>query len=149
MDNLCLDERNVYPLFKSLDRLEDILSKSNYLVGNRLTEADIRLWTTIVRWVGKALDCWEMKALIVDDRFDPVYHGHFKCNAKSIEKDYPNILKWARRIYQIPGGEWLFHVVFSHNDAYDLFYPQWVARWTWITSNAIITCHTARSIQRR
>ncbi|KAG0316669.1 S-glutathionyl-(chloro)hydroquinone reductase [Linnemannia gamsii] len=76
-------ENNVYPLFQSLDRIEEILSKSNYLVGNTLTEADLRLWTTIVR-------------------FDPVYHGHFKCNIKGIEKDYPHILKWTRRIYQLP-----------------------------------------------
>ncbi|KAG0335599.1 S-glutathionyl-(chloro)hydroquinone reductase [Podila horticola] len=76
-------ENHVYPLFNSLDRVEEILSKSDYLVGNTLTEADIRLWTTIIR-------------------FDPVYHGHFKCNIKSIEKDYPNILKHARRIYQLP-----------------------------------------------
>ncbi|KAG0083366.1 S-glutathionyl-(chloro)hydroquinone reductase [Podila epicladia] len=77
-------DNHVHPLFKSLDRVEEILSKSDYLVGNTLTEADIRLWTTIIR-------------------FDPVYHGHFKCNIKSIEKDYPNILKHARRIYQLPG----------------------------------------------
>ncbi|KAG0045447.1 S-glutathionyl-(chloro)hydroquinone reductase [Gryganskiella cystojenkinii] len=77
-------EKSVYPLFTSLDRIEnEILSKSDYLVGNTLTEADVRLWTTIVR-------------------FDPVYHGHFKCNLKGIEKDYPNILKWTRRIYQMP-----------------------------------------------
>ncbi|KAI9495661.1 glutathione S-transferase [Zychaea mexicana] len=77
-------ENNVHPLFKSLDRIEGILSKSDFLVANTFTEADIRLFTTIVR-------------------FDPVYHGHFKCNAKSIEKDYPHILKWTRRIYQMPG----------------------------------------------
>jgi len=76
-------EANVFPLFKSLDRVEEMLSKSDYLVGNTLTEADVRLWTTIIR-------------------FDPVYVGHFKCNLKSIEKDYPNILQWARRIYQMP-----------------------------------------------
>ncbi|KAG0347165.1 S-glutathionyl-(chloro)hydroquinone reductase [Podila humilis] len=76
-------DNHVFPLFKSLDRVEEILSKSDYLVGNTLTEADIRLWTTIIR-------------------FDPVYVGHFKCNIKSIEKDYPNILKHARRIYQLP-----------------------------------------------
>ncbi|KAF9328966.1 S-glutathionyl-(chloro)hydroquinone reductase [Podila minutissima] len=49
-------EDAVFPLFKSLDRIEGMLSKSDYLVGNTLTEADIRLWTTIIR-------------------FDPVYHG--------------------------------------------------------------------------
>jgi glutathionyl-hydroquinone reductase len=76
-------DNNVYPLFKSLDRIEGMLTKTDYLVGNTLTEADLRLWTTILR-------------------FDPVYHGHFKCNIKSIEKDYPHILKWARRIYQMP-----------------------------------------------
>jgi putative glutathione S-transferase len=76
-------DKNVVPLFKSLDRVEDMLSKADYLVGNTLTEADLRLWTTIIR-------------------FDPVYHGHFKCNLKSIEKDYPHLLKWARRIYQTP-----------------------------------------------
>jgi putative glutathione S-transferase len=76
-------EDAVYPLFKSLDRIEGMLSKSDYLVGNTLTEADLRLWTTIIR-------------------FDPVYHTHFKCNIKSVEKDYPNILKLARRIYQMP-----------------------------------------------
>jgi putative glutathione S-transferase len=77
-------EKNVYPLFESLDRVESILKESgDYLVNHTLTEADVRLWTTIVR-------------------FDPVYHGHFKCNIKGIEKDYPHILKWTRRIYQLP-----------------------------------------------
>ncbi|KAG0302663.1 S-glutathionyl-(chloro)hydroquinone reductase [Dissophora globulifera] len=79
-----LYEKVAYELFESLDRVEGILSKSDYLVGNTLTEADLRLWPTIIR-------------------FDPIYHGIFKCNLKSIEKDYPHILKWARRIYQIPG----------------------------------------------
>jgi putative glutathione S-transferase len=74
---------NIGPLFQSLDRIEDMLAKSDWLVGNRMTEADIRLWTTIIR-------------------FDSVYHTHFKCNLKSISKDYPNILRWARRIYQLP-----------------------------------------------
>ncbi|RUS20548.1 hypothetical protein BC937DRAFT_94983 [Endogone sp. FLAS-F59071] len=73
-------EKNVIPLFNSLDRLEEILSKNEFLVANTFTEADIRLWTTIVR-------------------FDPVYFGHFKCNIKSIEKDYPNILRWARQLH--------------------------------------------------
>ncbi|KAG0310608.1 S-glutathionyl-(chloro)hydroquinone reductase [Dissophora globulifera] len=77
-------EKATYQLFESLDREEGILSKSDYLVGNTLTEADLSLWPTIVR-------------------FDPFYHGIFKCSLKSIEKDYPNILKWARRIYKMPG----------------------------------------------
>ncbi|CAO3692157.1 unnamed protein product [Rhizopus stolonifer] len=72
------------PLFESLDRIEKILDGHKYLVQDRFTEADIRLFTTIVR-------------------FDPVYHGHFKCNIKSIESSYPNILEWTRRIYQKPG----------------------------------------------
>ncbi|CAB4483027.1 glutathione S-transferase omega-like 2 [Rhizophagus irregularis DAOM 181602=DAOM 197198] len=75
--------RNIEPLFKSLDRLEGILSKNEFLVGNTFTEADIRLWTTIIR-------------------FDPVYHTHFKTNKKTIAHDYPNILRWARQIYQMP-----------------------------------------------
>jgi glutathionyl-hydroquinone reductase len=60
-------ENHVFPLFKSLDRLEDILTKSSgkYLLGNELTEADIRLYVTIVR-------------------FDPVYVQHFKTNIGSI-----------------------------------------------------------------
>jgi glutathionyl-hydroquinone reductase len=59
-------EANVKPLFESLDRVEKLLGGGKaFLVGDRLTEADIRLYTTIVR-------------------FDPVYHGHFKCNLGSI-----------------------------------------------------------------
>jgi len=76
-------ERNCLALFKSLDRIEEILSVHKFLVGNTFTEADIRLFTTVVR-------------------FDPVYFGHFKCNIKSIGKDYPHILKWLRRVYQMP-----------------------------------------------
>ncbi|KAI8618626.1 glutathione S-transferase omega-like 2 [Chytriomyces sp. MP71] len=77
-------ERNVQILFSGLDRVESILKTQDYLVGNQLTEADIRLFTTIVR-------------------FDPVYHGHFKCNLKTITHDYPAILRWLRTVYQIPG----------------------------------------------
>jgi putative glutathione S-transferase len=64
-------ENNVFPLFKSLDRLEEMLSKSSgkYLLGNELTEADIRLYVTIIR-------------------FDPVYVQHFKCNIGSIRHKY-------------------------------------------------------------
>ncbi|KAJ1653220.1 S-glutathionyl-(chloro)hydroquinone reductase [Coemansia sp. RSA 2052] len=77
-------ERNCRALFQSLERIEDILSRNEFLVGKRLTEADLRLFTTIIR-------------------FDPVYHGHFKCNIKQIATGYPNILRWTREIYQLPG----------------------------------------------
>lgn len=74
-------ESNVGPLFKSLDRVEQILQDGReFLVGGKLTEADIRLFTTIVR-------------------FDPVYVGHFKCNINTIRAGYPNIHKWLRNLY--------------------------------------------------
>ncbi len=70
-------------LFATLDDLEKRLGKSRYLVGNRLTEADIRLFTTLFR-------------------FDPVYVGHFKCNIRRLV-DYPNLWNYTRDIYQHPG----------------------------------------------
>lgn len=72
----------VIPLFATLDWLEDRLAHADWLVGNRLTEADIRLFTTLVR-------------------FDAVYVGHFKCNLKRIV-DYPRLWAFSRRIYQMP-----------------------------------------------
>ncbi|PWN42804.1 hypothetical protein IE81DRAFT_323153 [Ceraceosorus guamensis] len=78
-------ESNVVPLFKSLDRLEKHLqevhnSGAEFLIGSQLTEADIRLFTTIVR-------------------FDPVYVQHFKCNLGTIRADHPNLHKWLRNLY--------------------------------------------------
>ncbi|KAI0806214.1 glutathione S-transferase [Irpex lacteus] len=73
-------EAAVIPLFKSLDRLESMLEGKDYLIGNRLTEADIRLFVTIVR-------------------FDPVYVGHFKCNIRTIRDGYPNLHLWMRKLY--------------------------------------------------
>ena len=73
----------VYPLFDSLDWLEQRLSENRYLMGDRLTEADWRLFTTLIR-------------------FDPVYHLHFKCNRKRIV-DYPNLWGYVRELYQWPG----------------------------------------------
>ncbi|MTH64627.1 glutathione S-transferase family protein [Paracoccus shanxieyensis] len=73
----------VVPLFQSLDWLEDLLSANRYLTGNRLTEADWRLFTTAVR-------------------FDPVYHTHFKCNHAWL-REYPNLWAWTRELYQMPG----------------------------------------------
>jgi putative glutathione S-transferase len=76
-------EAAVAPLFETLDWLEDRLSQSRYLCGEALTEADIRLFTTLVR-------------------FDSVYHGHFKCNIRRIV-DYKNLWGFTRDIFQIPG----------------------------------------------
>lgn len=72
-------EAAVKPLFTMLDTLEKRLEGKEWLVGDQLTEADIRLWTTLVR-------------------FDPVYHGHFKCNVRRIA-DYPNLAAFTRRLY--------------------------------------------------
>ncbi len=76
-------ERAVDFLFTRLDWLEERLSGRRYLVGDQVTEADIRLFTTLVR-------------------FDAVYHGHFKCNIRRLV-DYPNLWPYARDLYQRPG----------------------------------------------
>jgi putative glutathione S-transferase len=73
----------VVPLFESLDWLEERLSSQRYLVGDQITEADWRLFTTLVR-------------------FDAVYHLHFKCNRRRIT-DYPNLWAYTRELYQVPG----------------------------------------------
>jgi len=70
-------------LFQTLDELELRLSQQRYLVGERLTEADWRLFTTLLR-------------------FDPVYYGHFKCNKKQL-RDYPNLWAYTRELYQYAG----------------------------------------------
>ncbi|KTD15955.1 glutathione S-transferase family protein [Legionella israelensis] len=70
-------------LFKTLDRIESILRKKRYLLGDTITEADWRLFTTLIR-------------------FDTVYYSHFKCNRQRIE-DYPNISEYLRELYQRPG----------------------------------------------
>ena len=70
-------------VFSTLDWLERRLDKLRYLTGEYLTEADWRLFTTLIR-------------------FDAVYHGHFKCNLRRIE-DYPNLSNWLRELYQWPG----------------------------------------------
>lgn len=73
-------EEAVYPLFESLEFLESRLKNSRYLTGSTVTEADWRLFTTLIR-------------------FDPVYHGHFKCNFKRII-DFPNLNNYLERLYK-------------------------------------------------
>ena len=70
-------------LFEALDELEARLSQSRYLFGNRIVEADWRLFCTLIR-------------------FDVVYHGHFKCNLRRII-DYPNLQGYLMDLYQQPG----------------------------------------------
>lgn len=90
------------PLFDSLDWLEKRLANSRYLMGDALTEADWRLFTTLVR-------------------FDPVYHGHFKCNRSRLI-DFENLWAYARDLYQVPGvaatcvpAHYIRHYHYSHD----------------------------------
>lgn len=76
-------EKHFNVLFKALNTLEARLDKQRYLVGNTITEADWRLFTTLIR-------------------FDRVYFGHFKTNLKQIE-NYPNLSNYVRDLYQQPG----------------------------------------------
>ncbi|MDR8019070.1 glutathione S-transferase family protein [Nesterenkonia aerolata] len=70
-------------LWAALDQLEQRLAERRYLMGDHITEADIRLFTTLVR-------------------FDPVYHGHFKCNRQKLT-EMPNLWGYARDLFQTPG----------------------------------------------
>src|SRR5699024_8754956 len=70
-------------LFTMLDRLEERLSRQRYLVGDTITEADVRLWPTLVR-------------------FDAVYHNHFKCNRNKLI-EMPALWGYARDLFQTPG----------------------------------------------
>ena len=93
-------------LFTTLDELEARLSKQRYLAGSRMTEADWRLFTTLVR-------------------FDPVYHGHFKCNLKRLV-DYPNLWDYTRELYQVPGVAEtvnLFHIKHHYYESHPTVNP--------------------------
>lgn len=76
-------EEAVRTLFAALDGYEERLRDRRFLFGPRLTEADVCLFTTLVR-------------------FEPVYHYHFKCNLRRL-RDYPNLWGWVRDVYQQPG----------------------------------------------
>lgn len=85
-------EEAVYPLFTTLEQLEERLAQQRYLLGEQLTEADWRLFTTLIR-------------------FDSVYFSHFKCNKHRIS-DYPNLSGYLRELYQIDGVAQTIH--FDH-----------------------------------
>jgi putative glutathione S-transferase len=73
----------VVALFDELDHLEALLGRQPWLCGDRITEADWRLFPTLLR-------------------FDPVYHHHFKCSRRRL-RDYPNLWNHTRALYQVPG----------------------------------------------
>ncbi|GLB42162.1 putative glutathione S-transferase [Lyophyllum shimeji] len=73
-------EKAVADVFGALDKVESILQGKDYLVGNHLTEADVRLFATAIR-------------------FDIVYVGHFKCNLRTIRDGYPAIHRWMQQLY--------------------------------------------------
>ncbi len=83
-------EEAVEPLFESLEWLDDRLSTRRYLLGERITEADWRLFTTLLR-------------------FDPVYVGHFKCNRRRIV-DFEHLWPYVRDLYQVPGVAGTVHM---------------------------------------
>ncbi len=96
----------VGPLFDTLDWLEDRLSRNRYLMGDRVTEADWRLFTTLIR-------------------FDPVYHLHFKCNKRRLV-DYPNLWAYTRELYQWPGVAQtvnINHIVRHYHYSHDSINP--------------------------
>ncbi|MCE8472144.1 glutathione S-transferase C-terminal domain-containing protein, partial [Rhodovulum sulfidophilum] len=96
----------VRALFDSLDWLEERLSTRRYLMGERVTEADWRLFTTLLR-------------------FDPVYHLHFKCNRNRLI-DMPNLWGYARELYQWPGvAETVHfdHIVRHYHYSHDTINP--------------------------
>jgi putative glutathione S-transferase len=76
-------EEAYHQLFNALDKVEIILGNQAYLVGDKVSEADWRLFTTLIR-------------------FDSVYYGHFKCNKRQIE-DYENISHYLRQLFQVAG----------------------------------------------
>jgi putative glutathione S-transferase len=96
----------VTTLFTALDEMEALLGTRRYLAGDQITEADWRLFTTLVR-------------------FDPVYHLHFKCNRKRLV-DYPNLWAYTRELYQVPGVAetvGMEHIVRHYHYSHDTINP--------------------------
>lgn len=99
-------EEAVSGLFEGLDMLEARLAAHRYLMGAKLTEADIRLFTTLIR-------------------FDPVYVGHFKCNLKRLF-DYPNLYNYMKEIYQLEAvAETVFfdHIKYHYYASHETINP--------------------------
>ena len=82
-DSQAAYDEAVDDLFATLDRFEDLLGEQRYLAGETLTEADLALFPTLVR-------------------FDHVYHTHFKCNRRAIH-EYPNLWNYTKELFQLPG----------------------------------------------
>ncbi len=117
----------VHPLFNTLDWLEDRLTDNRYLMGDRLTEADWRLFTTLIR-------------------FDPVYHLHFKCNRKRLI-DYPNLWAYTRELYQWPGVADtvnLHHIVRHYHYSHDSINPHRI-----IPINPVLNYHEPHERDQR
>lgn len=99
-------DQEVTSLFAALDVIEDKLSKQRYLAGSQITEADWRLFTTLVR-------------------FDAVYVGHFKCNLKRIV-DYPSIWGYLRELYAVEGVQEttdMTHIKHHYYYSHDMINP--------------------------
>lgn len=99
-------DKAAHALFDSLDWLEDLLAENRYLMGDRITEADWRLFSTLVR-------------------FDLVYHTHFKCN-RAFLREYPNLWAYTRELYQWPkiAEEVQFdHFVHHYHYSHDMVNP--------------------------
>lgn len=103
-------EKSVEILFNALDEMDLILKKNQFLTGDKITEADIRLFTTLIR-------------------FDPVYHGHFKCNLKMI-KDYPYLYQYMKSLYQLPEVQETCH--------FDHIKKHYYESHTWINPTKIV-----------
>lgn len=93
-------EEAVTALFATLDVLEERLESQRYLLGDRMTEADWRLWVTLIR-------------------FDACYHGAFKCNIRRLA-DYPNLTGFTRELYQVPGVAETFSFDYAKRNYYGI-----------------------------
>ena len=98
-------ETAVNDVFTGLSKIENILENNVYINGNNVTESDIFLLPTIVR-------------------FDAIYHSHFKCGYTTIQQSYPNISKWAKRMYKLSGSvSSCYDMIDAKRSYYKLLFP--------------------------